>query len=51
MWGMTPISEGVIQARGSGGDRQIEKNDIVLCSGNGGTLDTHGTLILSPNAN
>ena len=51
MWGMTPVSEAVIQARGSGGERQVEKNDIVLCSGNGGTLDTHGTLILSPNAN
>ena len=51
MWGMTPISEGVIQARGSGGERQVEKHDIVLCSGNGGTLDTHGTMILSPNAN
>ena len=51
MWGMTPISEGVIQARGSGGQRQVEQHDIVLCSGNGGTLDTHGTLILSPNEN
>ncbi len=51
MWGMTPISEAVIQARGSGGERQVEKHDIVLCSGNGGTLDTHGSLILSPNAN
>lgn len=51
MWGMTPVSEGVIQARGSGGDRQVDKHDVVLVSGNGGTLDTHGTLILGPNAN
>ena len=24
MWGMTPLSEGVIQARGQGGERQVE---------------------------
>ena len=51
MWGMTPISEAVIQARGSAGERQVERHDVVLVSGNGGTLDTHGTLILSPNQN
>jgi acetyl-CoA acetyltransferase len=48
MWGMTPMAEGVAQARGSAGERQVEKNDVVLISGNGGTLDTHGTLILGP---
>ena len=48
MWGMTPLSEGVIQARGSAGERQIAKNDLVLVSGNGGTLDYHAGLILSP---
>jgi acetyl-CoA acetyltransferase len=50
LWGMTPLSEGVIQARGSGGDRQVEKHDLVLVTGNGGMLDYHASLILSPNA-
>ena len=45
---MTPMAEGVAQARGSGGERQVEKNDHVLISGNGGTLDTHGCLVLGP---
>lgn len=48
MWGMTPISEAVIQARGQGGERQVDRNDVILVSGNGGTLDTHATLVLSP---
>jgi len=46
MWGMTPLSEAVIQARGAGGDRQVPKHDIVLVSGNGGVLDHHATLVL-----
>ena len=46
MWGMTPVSEGVIQTRGQGGGRQVDAHDLVLVSGNGGTLDHHGTLIL-----
>ncbi|MEV0383169.1 thiolase family protein [Nonomuraea sp. NPDC050643] len=50
MWGMTPLSEAVIQARGQGGDRQAPRNDMVLVSGNGGVLDHHSTLILSPHA-
>jgi acetyl-CoA acetyltransferase len=50
MWGMTPLSEGVIQARGQGGERQAPKHDFVLVSGNGGILNYHGCLILSPNA-
>ena len=48
MWGMTPLSEAVIQARGQGGERQVAKNDLVLVSGNGGVLDHHSTLVLSP---
>ncbi|MQA00028.1 MAG: thiolase family protein [Dehalococcoidia bacterium] len=48
MWGMTPVSEGVIQARGQGGERQVEKHDCVLVSTQGGVLDYHATLILSP---
>jgi acetyl-CoA acetyltransferase len=50
LWGMTPLSEGVIQARGSGEERQVEKHDLVLVTGNGGILDYHASLILSPNA-
>lgn len=48
MWGMTPLSEAVIQARGQAGERQVAKHDLVLVSGNGGVLDFHSTLILSP---
>jgi acetyl-CoA acetyltransferase len=48
MWGMTPVSEGVIQARGQGGERQVDRRDVVLVSGNGGILSTHSTLVLSP---
>ncbi len=48
MWGMTPLSEAVIQARGQGGERQVEKHDTVLVSTQGGILDHHATLILSP---
>lgn len=50
MWGMTPLSEGVIQARGQGGERQVPKHDVVLVTGNGGILDHHCTLVLSPHA-
>ncbi|MFV0459259.1 MAG: thiolase family protein [Actinomycetales bacterium] len=48
MWGMTPLSEAVIQARGQAGQRQVDRRDVVMVSGNGGVLDFHGTLILSP---
>ena len=46
MWGFTPLSEGVIQARGQGGERQVAKHDHVLVSGNGGVLNFHSTAIL-----
>jgi acetyl-CoA acetyltransferase len=46
MWGMTPLSEGIIQARGQGGERQVHPHDVVLVSGNGGILDHHATLVL-----
>lgn len=46
MWGMTPLAEGVIQARGQAGKRQVDRHDIVLVSGNGGFLDHHSTLVL-----
>jgi acetyl-CoA acetyltransferase len=50
MWGMTPISEAVVQARGQGGERQVPKHDVVLTSAQGGILDMHATLVLSPHA-
>ena len=48
MWGMTPVAEAVIQARGQGGARQAAEHDVVLVSGNGGILSTHSTLLMSP---
>jgi acetyl-CoA acetyltransferase len=50
MWGFTPLSEAVIQARGQGGERQVDKHDLVLVSGNGGVLNFHSTTILSPHS-
>lgn len=50
MWGFTPLSEGIVQARGQGGERQVEKNDLILVSGNGGILNYHSTTILSKHA-
>ncbi len=47
MWGMTPVSEGVIQLRGEGGARQVPGATLALVSGNGGILSTHSTLVLS----
>ncbi|MEZ5557087.1 MAG: thiolase family protein [Pseudomonadales bacterium] len=49
MWGMTPITEAVIQGRGQGGERQAP-NDLILVSGNGGILNYHSTLVLSGQA-
>jgi acetyl-CoA acetyltransferase len=50
MWGFTPLSEAIVQARGQGGARQVEKNDYILVSGNGGVLNYHSTMILSKRA-
>jgi acetyl-CoA acetyltransferase len=50
MWGMTPISEAVIQARGDGGERQVARNSRIAVSGNGGIFNHHATLVLSPHA-
>lgn len=47
MWGFTPLSEGIIQARGQGGERQVPEHELVLVSGNGGVLNFHSTLVLS----
>jgi acetyl-CoA acetyltransferase len=50
MWGFTPLSEGVIQARGQAGERQVPKHDLVLVSGNGGTLNWHSTTVIGGGA-
>jgi acetyl-CoA acetyltransferase len=50
LWGMTPMSEAIIQARGQAGERQADKHDVVLVSGNGGILDHHSTLVLGTEA-
>ncbi len=47
LWGMTPLSEAIIQVRGQGGERQVARHDVAMVSGNGGTLDHHGTLVLA----
>jgi acetyl-CoA acetyltransferase len=46
LWGMTPVAEAIIQARGQAGERQADQHDIVLVSGNGGVLDHHASLVL-----
>ncbi len=51
MWGMTPLSEAIIQVRGDGGERQVPDNSVVLCTGNGGSLSYHAALVLSPERN
>lgn len=48
LWGMTPVTEAVMQARGQAGERQVAKRDVLMVSGNGGILDHHATLVLSP---
>ena len=48
LWGMTPLSEAIAQARGEAGERQVAQHDLVLVSGNGGVLEHHSTLVLSP---
>jgi acetyl-CoA acetyltransferase len=48
LWGFTPLTEAVVQARGHGGERQAENNEVILVSGNGGILQHHSTLVLSP---
>lgn len=47
MWGMTPLSEAITQARGQAGERQVPDHELVLVSGNGGCLDHHSTLVLA----
>lgn len=50
--GLTPITEAVMQLMGRCGQRQLgvavgnKKPEIILCSDNGGVLQTHATIIL-----
>ncbi|MDA8043958.1 MAG: thiolase family protein [Actinomycetota bacterium] len=46
LWGMTPLAEAVIQARGEGGGRQVSPHDLGIVSGNGGILDHHSCLVI-----
>lgn len=50
MWGMTPISEAILQLRGEAGQRQVPGAELALVSGNGGILSTHSTLVLGSHA-
>jgi len=50
LWGMTPLHEAVMQVRGQAGERQVERHDTAMVSGNGGILEHHSTLVLSSDA-
>jgi acetyl-CoA acetyltransferase len=50
MWGMTPLSEAIIQVRGQGGGRQVHPHDVALVSGNGGILDHHASIVVGSSA-
>lgn len=45
--GFTPVHEAVLQARGAAGERQVDKRDVIMVSGNGGVLEHHATVVLS----
>jgi hypothetical protein len=49
MWGMTPVSEAIIQARGDGGERQSPNHDIVLASCQTRNLSTHSVVVMGTN--
>jgi len=50
--GFTPLTEAAVQLQGNAGQRQLgpktgtKEPEIILVSGNGGTLQTHSTVIL-----
>lgn len=46
--GMTPVAEAVLQARGQAGARQSSRNELILVTGNGGRMDYHAAMLLSP---
>jgi hypothetical protein len=45
---MTPVAEAVLQARGQAGARQSSRNELILVTGNGGRMDYHAAMLLSP---
>ncbi|MFI6321003.1 thiolase family protein [Nonomuraea sp. NPDC050556] len=45
--GFTPVVEAVIQGRGQAGERQVDRREIIMVSGNGGILEHHATLVLN----
>tara|TARA_R110002096_G_scaffold420745_2_gene626028 strand:+ start:5206 stop:6384 length:1179 start_codon:yes stop_codon:yes gene_type:complete len=47
--GMTQISEAVLQATGQAEGRQLDNNDWILASNQGGRMDYHACLVLSCN--
>lgn len=44
--GFTPVVEAVLQGRGQAGDRQVDRKEVIMVSGNGGILEHHATLVL-----
>ena len=46
MWGMTPVTEAVIQVRGEGGKRQSPRHDICLANCQTRNLSTHSAVVL-----
>ena len=48
LWGFTPLGEAILQARRQAGQRQADRRDVIMVSGNGGILEHHATLVLSP---
>ncbi|SDE87264.1 thiolase [Rhodospira trueperi] len=50
MYGLFLIAEAVAQIRGEAGERQLDRCDLALCHGNGGTLSSQCTAILASEA-
>jgi hypothetical protein len=43
---MTPLAEGIVQVRGTGGARQVAGAATALVAGIGGRVDHHACLVL-----
>jgi thiamine pyrophosphokinase len=43
---MTPLTEGIVQVRGTGGDRQVPGATTAFVGGIGGRIDHHAFLVL-----
>ncbi len=48
--GMTPLAEGIVQLRGTGGERQVPDASTALVTGIGGRIDHHAVLVLDVEA-